>query len=152
MQDVNHALANLRQSTGISTLDFDADGNLSLVFDDEIPVNLARIDEGTIELWTELETFTGANDLSTLRGVLEANHLGEGTGSARIALAPGKDIFILCERVAVGPLTDEQFSERIIDFAQYAAFWRSPEGARTALASPSATTEPLPASSLTIRA
>lgn len=149
MQDVNHALANLCQSTGIPTLDFDADGNLSLVFNGDTSVNLARIDDATIEIWTELENLGGANDPSILRGVLESNHLGEGTGAARVALAPGKDIFVLCERVSVEPLTGDQFGDRIIGFLKYATFWNSGEGAR-ALAGSGASS--VPANDFTIRA
>lgn len=128
MQDVNHALANLRQVLGIPTLDFDAAGNLTLVFNGEMLVNMAKIDDTTVELWTGLESIGRADDVSTLRRLLESNHLGEGTGFARLALAPNKDDFVLCERICVTPLDDKQFGERIVDFVRYASFWNSTAG------------------------
>ena len=135
MHDVNHAIANLRSLSGISTLDFDANGNLALVFNDEIDVNFARIDEKTIELWTEIEDIGRADDPKIVRRLMEANHLGEGTGCARIALAPDTDTFVLCERIQVEPLNGDQFSDRIIEFLKYATFWNSAEVGRAAMAS-----------------
>jgi hypothetical protein len=128
MQDVNHAIANLRQVVGIPTIEFDAGGNLTLIFNGETPVNLARVDDKTIEVWTELTGVTA--DASTVRRLMEANHLGEGTGAARLALAPGKDMFVLCERIDVEPLSDTQFADRIVEFLKYATFWNSGEGGR----------------------
>lgn len=130
MQDVNHAIANLRRIVGIPTVEFDADGNMTLIFNDEMPINLARIDARTIEIWTELTGLGGGADASTMRRLMEANHLGEGTGAARLALAPGKDQFVLCERVDVEPLNDRQFAERIVEFLKHATFWNSPAGAQ----------------------
>ena len=132
MRDVNHAIAHLRKVVGIPTIEFDAGGNLTLIFNGKTPINLARIDDKTIEVWTEL---TGViADASTVRRLMEANHLGEGTGAARLALAPGKDVLVLCERIGVEPLSDTQFAECIVEFLKYATFWNSEAGSRPAAA------------------
>lgn len=132
MLDVHHAIDNLRQLTRLPGLDFDAAGNLTLIFDGATRLNLARIDDKTIEVWSDLKRLGSTSDPDTLRRVLESNHLGEGTGAARLAIAPGNDTFILCERIAVEPLTDTQFGERLIGFLKYVTFWNSAEGASSA--------------------
>lgn len=130
VQDVNHAIASLRSSTGVSTLDFDADGNLTLIFNGGTEVNFARLDQFHLELWTAVSGLGAARDAETLRRVLEVNHLGEGTGAGRLALAPGGDGFVLCERIDVAPLSGQQFDDRIVEFLKYATYWNSPEAAR----------------------
>lgn len=141
MRDVNHAIDNLRQLTKLPSLDFDAAGNLTLIFDGTTPLNLARIDDKTIEVWSGLKGLGSASDAGTLRLMLESNHLGEGTGSARLAIAPGQDSFVLCERIEVEPLSDTQFADRIIGFLKYVTFWNSAEGAG-AVAPPSTAVSP----------
>ncbi|MDC9822997.1 type III secretion system chaperone [Devosia sp. ZB163] len=131
MRDVNHAIDNLRQLTKLPGLDFDAAGNLTLVFDGETPINLAKVDDKTLEVWSDLGGLGSANDAETLRRLLESNHLGEGTGSARLAVAPGRNSFVLCERIDVEQLSDTQFGERIIGFLKYVTFWNSAEAVRS---------------------
>ena len=128
MRDVNHAIGNLRQLTKLPALDFDGAGNLTLIFDGTTPLNLAKIDDKTLEVWSDLKGLGSASNTDTLRLVLEANHLGEGTGSARLAIAPGQNSFVLCERIDVEPLSDQQFADRIIGFLKYVTFWNSAAG------------------------
>jgi hypothetical protein len=142
MRDVNHAIDNLRQLTQLPDLDFDGAGNLSLIFDGSTAVNIARIDDKRVEFWSDIAGFGTAGDIATLRSALESNHLGEGTGAARLALAPGRDTFVLCERVDVEPLSDSQFGDRIVEFLKHVTFWNSPEGARAALSRSSTSSTP----------
>lgn len=125
MQNLNHALATLRDQTGIPTLDFDPDGNLTLLFDGDTEVNLNRVDDATVEVWTPLDELGRGDDVAALRRLLEANHLGEGTGAARMALSPARDRMVLCERIDVRPLDGVQFADRIVGFLKYASFWAS---------------------------
>lgn len=135
MNDVNRAVANLGRMAGIAGLELDAHGALSLVFNDETTVNLSRVDDRTIELWTPIGGINAsAGGETALRALLEANYLGEGTGSARLALAPETGSVVLCERFDVGPASEHEFGDRIVQFLKYAAFWASPEGGRQTLA------------------
>ncbi len=141
MRDVNHAIDNLRQLTKLPSLDLDAAGNLTLIFDGTTPLNLAKIDGRTVEVWSELQGLGSTSDAGTLLRLLESNHLGEGTGAARLAVAPGRSTFVLCERIDVEPLSDTQFGERIIGFLKYVTFWNSAVGASsTAPRNPAAST------------
>ncbi len=134
MNDVNRAVANLGRLAGIAGLELDAHGALSLVFNDETTVNLSRVDDRTIELWTPIGGINAsAGGETALRVLLEANYLGEGTGNARLAIAPASGDVVLCERFDVGPASDHEFGDRIVQFLKYAAFWASPEGGRQTL-------------------
>ena len=127
MRDVDQALDELGASTGITGMRFDANGNLTLKFDDALSVNIARIDERSIELWSPLDNLGSPGDARLLAFLLAANHLGEGTGAARIALQPHGGGFVLCERVCVTELDAAALNERLGGFARHAMFWNSPD-------------------------
>ena len=43
MKDVNHAIAVLRDLTGLPVLELNANGHLELIFDDKISIDLVRV-------------------------------------------------------------------------------------------------------------
>ena len=129
MKNVDYALASLRDQLGISTLDFDEDGDLTLIFNGTILVNIARMDDYTLEFWTTLEGIGHPSNPEVLRRLLEANYLGEGTGNGCVALAPGMDDIILCERIDLRVLDEKQFADCIEMFLEHAEFWNLGEAA-----------------------
>jgi hypothetical protein len=138
--------------TGVPTLDFDGAANLSLVFDGITTLNLAAVTDTTLEIWVNVDGIGHAGDVTLLRRLLEANHVGEGTHSARLSLAPGQDQVVLCERLVITELSDAAFGERIIGFLKLAMFWQSPDALKFMAAAPSATTGELDVGSFMIRA
>lgn len=128
MQDVHEAVSALGEVMGMDGVAFDRDGNLTLIFDGTMAVNFHRIDETGLELWAELPELGSPSDPAALSSILAANHLGDGTGAARLALTPDRSAFVLCERVSVANATARSFGEAVSQFARTAAFWRSREG------------------------
>jgi hypothetical protein len=55
MKDVNHAIAVLRDLTGLPVLELNANGHLELIFDDKISIDLVKIDDNHIELSSPLD-------------------------------------------------------------------------------------------------
>ncbi len=133
MKDIDQAIAELGRLVGLTDLAFDADGNLSLLFDSSMPVNVARIDDKTMELWSPIEEIGDESDPKLLRYLLTANHLGEGTGAARLALQPGDGDFVLCQRLESAGLDAAILETRFTDFIKHAFYWNS-EDARKAAA------------------
>lgn len=125
MEPVATALRDLGGRVGLPNLQFDREGDATLQFDGVLRVSFHRLDPETLEIWSHVEGLGHAHDVAILRRALEANHLGEATGGARIALQPGGSRFVLCERVAVAGLTAEAFERRILAFVGHLAFWQS---------------------------
>ena len=130
MQDIDEAIVELGRLVGLSDLAFDAEGNVGLLFDSSMPVNVARINEKTAELWSPIEDFGMENDAALLRFLLIANHLGEGTGAARLSLQPDGEI-VLCQRIEADSLNSATLESRFTDFVKHAFYWNS-EDAREA--------------------
>lgn len=125
MEPVATALKDLGGRVGLPNLQFDREGDATLLLDGVLRISLHRLDPETLEIWTLVEGLGPAHDVALLRRALEGNHLGEATGGARIALQPGGSRFVLCERVAVAGLTAEAFEGRILAFVGHLAYWQS---------------------------
>ena len=67
----------------------------------------------------------GAMSRESLVALLTANYLGEGCGAARLALDPRRQKLLICERVDVTTLDGAAFEQRVLDFVDCAAIWRS---------------------------
>jgi hypothetical protein len=126
MQDVNHAVAVLRELTGLGHLELNRNGHFELIFDDDTPVNFYRIDDHQLELCTMIRP-AGKTSAAEALALLTANYLGHGTGAARLALDPRDQTLILCERVDVRPLGIAELQARIEGFVAYAKLWLSGE-------------------------
>lgn len=127
MHDVHQAVEALGSALGLDNLEFDQNGNLTLAIEDNLLINLRQEDARTIEIWTALTSAADTRDASVLASLLVANHLGEGTGTARLALTPDRNGIVLCERLAVEDLGDDGLQRRLADFIRYAMFWNSPD-------------------------
>ena len=127
MHNIDQAIEELGRLVGLPDLAFDGQGNLSLLFDGTMPVNIARIDEKAMELWTTLDNIGTDSDPHLMRYLLTANHLGEGTGTARLALQPGGGDFVLCERIEAAGLDTATLDTRFTAFVKHAFYWNSPE-------------------------
>lgn len=125
MQDVHQAVSALGEAIGMDEVAFDGNGNLTLIFDGTMAVNFHEVDEGSFELWADLPDLGGAGDARLLASVLAANHLGEGTGAARLALRPDRSGFVLCQRVAVAGADATALADTVAAFVRLAAFWSS---------------------------
>jgi hypothetical protein len=128
MRDVNEALQAIERSSGISKIAFNEDGVVDIVFDQQISINIVRVDETNLEFVTYLDMQDLADDPFAMLALLHANYMGAATGSARLALDPRDDDVLLCERIDVKGLDPLQFEERLLAFLNHATFWRSPEG------------------------
>lgn len=125
MQNVEQAVEALGAAMGLDGIGLDGAGNLTLIFDGSLPLNIARRGASELELWTTLPG--QGTDAASLRRLLEANHLGEATGAARLALQPDGGAAVLCERLDVRDLDAEALARRVLDFVRHASFWRSDE-------------------------
>lgn len=134
MHNIDQAIDELGRIVGLPDLAFDGQGNLSLLFDGTMPVNIARIDEKTMELWTTLENIGTDTDTRLLKYLLASNHLGEGTGAARLGLQPGGGDFVLCERIEAAGLDAATLEARFSEFVKHAFHWNSPEARDAAAA------------------
>jgi Tir chaperone protein (CesT) family len=85
MKDVNHAIAVLRDLTGLPVLELNANGHLELIFDDKISIDLVKIDDNHIELSSPLD-IADLENVNRLQTLLTANYHGSGTGFGRIAM------------------------------------------------------------------
>jgi Tir chaperone protein (CesT) family len=126
MKDVNHAIAILRDLTGLPVLELNANGHLELIFDDKISIDLVKIDDHHIELSSPLD-INDLENVARLQTLLTANYHGSGTGFARIALDRRDRSALICERIDVTPLDPGQFEARLLGFVKYVAFWLSGE-------------------------
>ena len=143
MHSIDQAIDELGRIVGLPDLAFDAEGNLSLLFDETMPVNIARIDETSMELWTTLDDIGRESDVKLVRHLLSANHLGRNrTGAARLALQPGGGSFLLCERFEIAGLDAATLERRFSDFVENAFYWNSPD-ARDAISHGDSREEPL---------
>jgi len=126
MKDVNHAIAILRDLTGLPILELNGNGHLELIFDDRISIDLVKIDDNHIELSSPLD-IADLDNVERLRTLLTANYHGSGTGFARIAIDRRDKSALICERIDVTPLDPGQFEARLLGFVKYVAFWLSGE-------------------------
>jgi Tir chaperone protein (CesT) family len=126
MKDVNHAIAILRDLTGLPALELNANGHLELIFDDKISIDLVKIDDNHIELSSPLD-IPDLGDAGRLQTLLTANYHGSGTGFGRIAMDRRDKSILICERIDVTPLNPGQFEARLLGFVKYVAFWLSGE-------------------------
>ena len=122
---LDQAIAELGRLVGISDLALDERGNLGLLFDGAMPINIARTHETAMELWSPIEEIAADGDAGLLRYFLAANHLGEGTGPARIGLQPDSGDLVLCERIEVAGLDATALERRFIEFVKHAIYWNS---------------------------
>lgn len=132
MHSIDQAIDELGRIVGLPDLAFDAEGNLTLLFDGTLPVNIARIDETAMELWTTLDHIGRDTDPALLRHLLAANHFGERTGAARLALQPGGGAFLICERIEAAGLDAARLETRFTAFVEQAFHWNSPEARQPA--------------------
>jgi hypothetical protein len=126
MKDVNHAIAILRDLTGLPALELNGNGHLELIFDDKISIDLVKIDDNHIELSSPLD-IADLDDAGRLQTLLTANYHGSGTGFGRIAMDRRDKSILICERIDVTPLNPGQFEARLLGFVKYVAFWLSGE-------------------------
>src|SRR5262245_25942714 len=117
MKDVNHAIAILRDLTGLPGLELNNNGHLELIFDDRISIDLVKIDDNHIELSSPLY-IADLDNVERLQTLLNANYHGSGTGFARIAIDRRDRTALICERIDVTPLDPGQFEARLLGFVQ----------------------------------
>lgn len=128
MNDVNHAIANLRDLTGLRDLDLSQDGHLELIFDKTLSVDFVKIDSETLELSTTLKIDPRQLDEKKLLGFLAASGDKTMVGGGRLCLDHRDNTVLLCERIDVIPIGAKQFEERILEFVKFASLWASGEG------------------------
>src|SRR5262245_2118251 len=126
MKDVNHAIAILRDLTGLPALELNANGHLELIFDDRISIDMVKIDNNHLELSSPLDV-TDLDDVGRLQTLLTANYHGSGTGFGRIAMDRRDKSVLICERIDVTLLNQAQFEAWLLGFVKYVAFWLSGE-------------------------
>ena len=125
MRGLDQAIAELGRLVGLADLALDDDGNVGLLFDGAMPVNVTRIDDTAMEFWSPIEDVAADGDAGLLGYLLTANHLGEGTGAARIALQPESGDIVLCERVEIAGLDPAALERRFVEFVKHAIYWNS---------------------------
>ena len=136
MHSIEQAIDEIGRIVGLPKLAFDAAGNLSLLFDGSVSVNVARIDENAMEFWTTLDAIVprgGNGDAVLMKRLLAANHLGTETGAARLGLQPGGGAFLLCDRIEIAGLDAGTLEARLAGFVEQAFRWSAPGAAGAAV-------------------
>ncbi|CAG9182061.1 type III secretion system chaperone [Cupriavidus respiraculi] len=89
---------------------------------------------GDIHLFTQVGRLAANADASQLRGLLEANYLGAGTGGCTLGVQQDTGTVMLWARFALERLDGAALTGLLGDFADVADFWRgrleAPEGER----------------------
>lgn len=142
MQDVHQAVQALGAAIGMEGVAFDGAGNLTLIFDGTMAINFHAIEAGSFELWADLPDLGNTRDAELLAAVLAANHLGEGTGAARLALRPDRSGFVLCQRVGIAGADASTLVETVAAFVASASTWSARDASRAFAGRDAAATEP----------
>lgn len=127
MRDLNEFLHELRVRVGLDELAFDADGRFELLFADGVAVTVHRIEDRAVELACTIDDPVRADDAERMARILTLNHLGQATGTGRLALDPGDLSLVLCERLDLDGLDGQGLEARMLDFVRRAAAWSSGE-------------------------
>jgi hypothetical protein len=125
MHDVDHAMTVLRERTGLHDLTLNRSGLVEMVFDDDLVVRFHRVDENALELVAKIGSLGATPTVDRLTALLFANHLGQTTGPARIAVDRHDGAIVLGERLNVKDLDAGALENRLLAFVQYAKTWAS---------------------------
>ncbi|WP_163850681.1 type III secretion system chaperone [Pseudooceanicola aestuarii] len=104
---------------GMTSLILDDDGNFTFNIDHDVPVEVQEYAD-SIALRCRLpDVAVTGPDL--MRGLLEANLFGTGSGHGRLALE--NTTALLLDRFDPGPLDAAALEERLGEFLVFAAYW-----------------------------
>ena len=104
------------------TLEPSDEGNIRYVIQDGLSVEVVELDDGTIDLVTLLSGVP-VNE-ATLEKLLEANHLGDGTGAGRLCLDERGRV-ALVTRLTLKALSRETLGARLGAHVEYAGYCSS---------------------------
>lgn len=127
MRDLNEFLHELRVRVGLDSLAFDPDGRFELLFADGVAVTVHRVEDLAVELACTIDDPVRADDVDRMARILTLNHLGQATGTGRLALDPNDLSLVLCERLELDGLDGPGLEARMLDFVRRAAAWSSGE-------------------------
>ena len=104
---------------GITDLSLGAEGACSVIFDqDEV---IFEENTGRLFVFAEIGSAAGRTDVYTV--LLDANHLGHGSGFGSIGLDKERETFTL-SRVVETPCEYEQFEEQLKLFVSVLRYWK----------------------------
>lgn len=124
MKDNRNALDQLGRHIGLPGLKFNREGICELTVGDGIDIYFQGDDDATaLHLNGVVGTMPSA-DARVLRALLAANHNGQATGGAALALDSRTSEIVLTRTLEVAALPLDQLVATLEAFVKYVAFWR----------------------------
>ena len=125
MKNFTEVVAALSSLTGIADLSRADGGAIEIPIDEIGLLELRPAPDDAIDLVCALPLRIDVRERHSLRVLLIANHLGDGTGAARLGIENHE--IVLSQRLAIGPLDAAGLQQAIDAFLAHAKFWSSGE-------------------------
>ena len=125
MKGITEVVATLSTLTGIAAMDRNDRGAIEIPIEEVGLLEIRPAPDDAIDLVCALPLSIDVRERHSLRVLLIANHLGDGTGAARVGIENHE--IILSQRLAIGPLDAAGFEKAIDAFLAHAKFWSSGE-------------------------
>lgn len=119
--DAGQTIRTLARKLGLSDDAFDADGRLTIELGKGAVIHAARLDDQVVEWSVPLPDIDFA-DPAMMWVMLEANCLGAGVGSGRLAV-DGDHAAYFCERWVVRGMDEKEAERRFDEMATLATYW-----------------------------
>lgn len=129
MHDVEHALEVIKEAAGLAQLELNANKQAEIKFADGLVAHITQIDKTNLELSFRLPDLAFAS-MGMLRAMMMANFLGAGTGAGRLALDPGKEEILYCERWDVTDIDARNVARKFSEFVLAGGYWLTEGGDR----------------------
>ena len=125
MKNFTEVVATLSALTGIADLHRNDGGPVEIPIDGIGLLEIRPAPDDAIDLVCALPLSIDVRERHSLRVLLIANHLGDGTGAARVGIENHE--IILSQRLAIGQLDEAGLQQAIDAFLAHATFWASGE-------------------------
>lgn len=122
MHSVEHALSVIAERLGLADLRLNENGQVEIVFGERLTAHVTRTGPDAMELSFRLPRLTFTRP-SMMREMLVANFLGTMTGPGRLAIDPGKEEVVYCERWDLAGMTADDVERRLKSFIGHGTYW-----------------------------
>ena len=125
IMDINGVLAEFAVATGMSGLALDENLRCSILFDDEVIINLEHDPEdNALLLSATIRTLVGVNNEEFIKALLKASFLGSKTGGAAFSINEYNDDIVLWKRLDDVFVEYSIFEKQLNDFLAQVLYWK----------------------------